>query len=286
MKFLIIGSTSVIGRALKSKLASVGTVYTAGRRSADFLLDLAEWRTVPEIGDGYDVVIHVAADFSGQHDEDLVRAEVVNAVGTLTACRLAQKSGAHHFVLISTFFSLLPIDNPYFGSYALSKRHAEEVAQLFCANQRLTFTVLRPSQVYDMAGECRHHQPLLYAMVDHAENGEDIVIYGNNDAVRNYIYLDDVVEIVRRVVDANLAGTFNCLYPRSVRLSEIANATFAAFSKGGGVQFDGNRPDLADITVEPDAALYDAISFVPEVDIVEGMRRIQEHRERLRSENH
>lgn len=281
MRTLIVGSTSVIGRALRSKLLSLGTVHTAGRREADFQLDLADWRTVPKTGGDYNTVIHVAADFGGCEDEDFLRAEIVNVAGALTACRMALSSGASHFVLLSTISASYTETSAYFGCYALSKRHAEEAARLFCTKRGITFTALRPSQVYDMAGECRRHQPLLYAMADHAENGEDIIVYGNNDAVRNYIYLDDVTEIITKVVEIKVGGTFSCAHPRSVRLSEVAGAAFAAFAKGGSLRFDVSKPNLADIPVENDPTLYNTIGFTPNIDIFEGMRRIRAYRDRL-----
>jgi len=151
---------------------------------------------------------------------------------------------------------------------------AEEVAQYFCSKRAIALTVLRPSQVYDVVGECRRHQPLFYQMVDQAARGEDITIFGAHDAVRNYLFLDDLAEIVKQVVLNRTEGTYTCASPRPLRLSEVASAAFLAFSRGGRVLFDPDRPALPDLIIPEDNRLYDALGLYPTVDVREGMARI------------
>ena len=274
MKILIIGSTSTIGRAIAGICSQIGTVHTAGRRDADLVVDLADVHVFPEPKDDHDVVIHAAADFGGTTDEDFLRAEITNAGGTLIACRLAHRSKARHFVLISSVSAAFTEADPFWNIYGISKHHAEEVAQYFCSKRGMALTVLRPSQVYDVAGECRRHQPLFYQMVDQAARGEDITIFGVHDAVRNYLFLDDLAEIVKQVVLNRPEGAYTCASSHPVRLSEVAEAAFAAFNRGGRVLFDPNRPALPDLVIPEDTRLYDALGISPKVDVREGMARI------------
>jgi len=153
VRILIIGSTSVIGKALAVRLAHLGEVRLAGRREADILFDLAEWRELPESGELFDVVMHVAADFGGSTDDDYIRAELVNAVGTLSACKLAHRTRAKHFIFLSSISATYQASDPHYGIYALTKRHAEEVAQFFCSERNVALTILRPTQVYDDAAQ-------------------------------------------------------------------------------------------------------------------------------------
>lgn len=280
MKSLVIGSTSVIGRAVANALACLGPVKTAGRRDADFFLDLSQPDNAVPITEGFDVVVLAAADFGGNSVEDLIRAEQVNVLGTLAACRMAQQCGAQHLILLSSVFaSHTPADHHY-SIYSLSKRHAEEVASLFCKQHGLALTLLRPSQVYDAAGACRTHQPLLYVMADNAQAGRDITLFGNNDARRNYLYLDDLVQICTRVAQATVTGLFNCVHPSSPRLSEIAGAAVSAFGQQAEVRFLRDKPDVPDLPHQPvDVAFYEAIDFTPRVDIHSGFNLIRHYRE-------
>ena len=192
MKTLMIGSTSIIGGHIATRLGRFGEVKFAGRRAADIDFDITKWDVLPKVNESFDVVVHVAADFGGTTTESFIRTELANAVGTLSVCRVAELCSAKHFFLLSSLFATYRLGDPYYGIYALSKRHAEEAALFFCNERGIPLTVLRPSQVYDEAGKCRRHQKLLYAMADKAEAGEDICLFGSHDARRNYIYLDNV----------------------------------------------------------------------------------------------
>ena len=279
MKILIVGSTSVIACALAARFASLGDVKMAGRRDADIFIDLSQTCDFSEVSESFDVVVHTGADFGGTADDDFSRAELVNAVGTLSVCRLARKVGARHVVLISSIFAAYQNGDPYYGIYSLSKRHGEEVAQFFCAERGIPLTILRPTQIYDAAGACRRHQGLFYTMVDQAQAGQNIHIYGSHDARRNYLFLDDFAEICSRVIGTNPQGIFTCANPQSVQLSQIANAAYAAFGRGGQLQFLPEKMDLEDLPPIGDFRLYEEIGYAPRINVCEGIRRIREYRE-------
>lgn len=279
MKILIVGSTSAIAQALAARLASLGEVKMAGRRDADIFIDLSGPDDFSSVKQSFDVVVHAAADFGGPTDEEFFRAELVNAVGMLSVCRLARKVDAKHFVLISSIFASYSIGDPYYGIYALSKRHGEELAEFFCAERGMPLTILRPTQIYGATDACRRHQGLLYTMVDRAQAGEDIGIYGSYDARRNYLFLDDFAEISYRVIERSLLGNFTCANPQSVKLSQIADAAFTTFGCGGQVQFLPEKPNLADLPPVDDFRIYEMIGYAPRIDVRSGIERIKAYRE-------
>lgn len=270
----------MIGRSLAARLmAQHHEVRLAGRREADISFDLTDWGNRPAPSETFDAVVHIAADFGGATDKDFVRAELVNTVGTLSACSLARKVNAKHFILLSSIFATYSAADPYFGIYALSKRHGEEVAQLFCAERNIDLTILRPSQVYDDIGLCRPHQEFLYLIADKAQNGQPIEIYGAHDARRNYIHLLDLTETIARVAEQRQVGVFACIHPDHVLLSEMANAAYCAFETVGQITFLTDKPDLADLPQTDDFELYSKISFWPRIDIKDGYKRIKNQRE-------
>jgi nucleoside-diphosphate-sugar epimerase len=281
MKSLVIGSTSVVGKAVAQALSRYGQVKLAGRREADITFDLS----IPVPGacdEHFDVVVLAAADFGGRQPDDLVRAELVNSVGALAACRLAEQCGARHFILLSSRSACDQTTDPYFGIYSLSKRHAEEVASLYCQERGMALTVLRISQVYDDGGQCRLHQPLLYAIADKAQVGRTVELYGSNDARRNYVHLSDLAEVCARLAERGVAGLYNCGHPESLRLSEIAQAAFEAFGKPVDVRFLPEKSDIPDLPPFDCAhQLYEQIGFTPRIDVRRGFELMRAHRENL-----
>lgn len=281
MKSLVIGSTSVIGKAVAQALSCLGPVKLAGRRDADIAFDLS--RQEPFACDErFDIVVLAAADFGGRQPDDLVRAELVNSVGTLAACRLAEQCGARHFILLSSRSAGDRPTDPYFGIYSLSKRHSEEVANLYCRERGMTLSVLRISQVYDDGEQCRLHQPLLYAIADKAQAGQGVELYGSNDARRNYLHLSDLTEVCVRLAKQGIPGLYNCGHPESPRLSAIVQAAFEAFGKPLDVRFlpeKGDIPDLAPFECAHE--LYQQIGFTPRIDVRRGFELMRAHREGL-----
>lgn len=281
MKSLVVGSTSAIGKAIARELSRYGQVKLAGRRDADVIFDLSS--QVPcACDEGFDVVVLAAADFGGGQPDDLIRAERVNSVGTLAACRLAEQCGARHFILLSSRWASHQAADPYFGIYSLSKRHAEEVASLYCQERGMALTVLRISQVYDSGEQCRPHQPLLYAIADKAQAGQAVELYGSNDARRNYLHLSDLAEVCARLAELGIAGLYNCGHPESPRLSEIAQAAFEAFGKPVDVRFLPEKSDIPDLPPFDCAhELYKRIEFTPQIDVRRGFELMRAHRESL-----
>ena len=278
MKILIIGGTSSLGVALKSALSVSDEVITAGRNNCDIKMDLNDTMEKIVFPKNIDVVIHTAAHFGGKNSSEIVQCENVNVIGTLKLCQLAVKENIKHFILISSIFASLNKNSEYFGIYALSKRHAEETAEFFCSTSSLLLTILRPSQIYGNLNSFRKHQPFFYALTDKAENDEEILLYGNNDALRNYIHVDDLVTIISLVIRKKIGGTYSCLHPQDLPYSRIAKAALSAFKSKGSVGFLKDKADILDNVFEKDDSLYKKINFYPRISIEEGMMMIAKHR--------
>ena len=274
MRVVIVGGNSSVGSALKGALSASCEVITAGRTNCEIALDLTWPRERFLLPADVDVIVHTAAHFGGKTSADVLEAEQVNVLGTLKLCQAAASTKAKHFILISSIFATLGEKSEHYGVYALSKRHAEEMARFVCATASLPLTVLRPSQIYGAGPRFRVHQPFLHMMIDKARKGEDILLYGTRDPRRNFIYIDDLTAVIARVVTMGVVGTYSCQHPSDVTYSRIAKAAFEAFDTRGSVRFLPDQPDIPDNVFAVDDALYEAIGFRPSTSIEDGLRQI------------
>ena len=272
-RIVIVGSTSAVGQACGARLSVVHEVAYAGRQDADYPFDLETPDLAAFEAARFDVVLITAADFGGPSAQEMARAERVNALGTLALCELAQKVGATQVVLISTISSTYSPGDAYYNAYALSKRHGEELAALYCATHGLALTILRPTQLYDTAGRCRKHQALLYSMIDKARAGEDITLYGTNDAVRNYLFLDDLCELVGRAIAQPVTGLYHCA-SQDMRLSEIAQTLQHIFESKGIVRFLADKPDIVSLPPIAGESAFTRLAFQP-TTLADGIRAIR-----------
>jgi nucleoside-diphosphate-sugar epimerase len=266
-----VGGSSSLAQALRPMLAPFAEVMTAGRTDCDVSLDLTwpdEQFCLPE---GIDSVIHLAASFGGKDFVGMQSAEQVNVLGTLNLCHACSRAGVRHLVLISSLFAGLDEGSSFYGSYALSKRQAEEVARLYCTSFKLPLAILRPAQIYGVGESFRKHQPFLYAIIDKAERNQEIVFYGANDAQRNLIHAEDVAEIIARVTRQRIEGLYTCPSLVNVRYSEIATAAIAAFGSTSTIGFAADKPDIPDNAFSPDDDLYRRIGYFPRISILLGM---------------
>ena len=273
MRTMIVGGRSSLALAMKPVLAGFSEVVTAGREGCDIKLDVnapAEEIVFPA---GIDAVINTSAGFAGTTIADMIRTESVNVLGAMKICNACVLADVKHVVQISSVHADLDAASPFYGMYALSKRHAEDVARLCCAKAGLPLAILRPSQFYGLGEGFRKHQPFFFSIADKAASNQEITFYGSHDAARNFIHVEDVAKIIALVVQRKIEGTYACTNPANVTYSEIAAAAIRAFRSSSAIRFLPAMPDIADNVSDFDGALYQAIGFSPEIDIRAGMAK-------------
>lgn len=275
MKVLLVGGNSSVAQALKLKLATHHQVVTAGRRGCDWPLDLAD----PELKlpNDVDVIVHTAAHFGGKSAQEIIDAETINVSGTVRLCEAAVNAGVKHLVYVSSIFSGATPQDSNYSVYSISKKHAEELATYYCSQHQLPLTILRPSHLYGPGESFRKHQPFFYTILDKARNGEDLTLYGNNDPVRNYLYIDDLTEIINRVIDQKNTGNFACAQPADVTYSQIAKAAYDVFETSGQVTFLTDKPNIPSFKYDKSDALYAQIGFYPQIGLKQGIEKIAQN---------
>lgn len=279
MKILIIGGNSFVGNALKEKLNSAFSITTAGRNNADINLDLTNWTSDVKLSKPFDIVINVAANFGGDTSYDMMKSEIVNNIGSLKVAEIAKKSGAKHLIHISTISVYYTDNHPYYTIYSLSKKHAEESLKLYCSKFGLNLTILRPSQLFDEKGLSKIHQPLLFDFYEKAKNDTKISIFGNHDALRNYVHINDFINICSKVITLSIFGTYNCIYPEYTSLSNLATYAFNTFGNKVNYEFITTAKDIPDIPVLVDNQLYNIINYVPRISIEKGYKLMKDFEE-------
>jgi nucleoside-diphosphate-sugar epimerase len=278
MRVLIVGGNSLVASALKPVIKESSEIITAGRANCDIYLDLNDPIENIVFKEKYDTVIHLAAAFKGKTVAQIMETEYVNVLGTLKLCKAALEAGIEHFVLISSIYAQLPYISSFYSAYSMSKKHSEDMAQLFCNTYKLPLTILQPTQLYGDSDEFRLHQPFLYFIADKAQKNEDIFIYGSHDPKRNFLHVNDFAKILTNVVKYQAIGTFQCTNLVDVSFVQIAQAAISAFQSNSKIFFEADKANIPDNIFEHDHSLYKIINYQPTINIEEGMRRIAHHR--------
>jgi nucleoside-diphosphate-sugar epimerase len=181
----------------------------------------------------------------------------------------------------SYIFHPFAADSPFYNIYAQSKRHAEELAVLYCRRTGLPLSIIRPPQIYGDGELFRKHQPFLYSIMDKAQLNEDITLNGTGAARRNIMHAEDVAQVIARVIRKRITGLFTCPNPNNTDYAKIAAAAVVAFASTSSIKFDIEKADATSNAFGRDDALYLLIDYFPKISLVDGIRMEAARRKKI-----
>ena len=193
-------------------------------------------------GRRFDAVMHLAAQAGVRYSIENPHAYIdANLVGFANAIEGARRSEVGHFVFASSSSvyganAKLPfaeddnIDHPV-SLYAATKKANELMAHSYAHLYRLPCTGLRFFTVY---GPWGRPDMALFKFTRGILAGEAIPVFNRGDMVRDFTYIDDIVEGVVRVIDrpARADPAWTALAPKP----SSSNAPYRIFNIGN------NRP--------------------------------------------
>ena len=233
MKILITGVAGFIGSALALRLLERGDTVHGIDNMNDYYdvrlkearlkrttshpkfhfqkLDIVDRKTMAGLfgNQKFDVVMHLAAQagvrYSISHPEAYVDANLVGFGNILEACRYG---GVQHLVFASSSSvyganTTLPfsehdnVDHPV-SLYAATKKANELMAHSYAHLYKLPCTGLRFFTVY---GPWGRPDMALFKFTQGIVEGTAIPVFNNGKMVRDFTYIDDIVEGVIRTID-------------------------------------------------------------------------------------
>ncbi len=215
MNVLITGSTGLIGRNLTSKLLDCGfTVTTLAKNSVSefpvhkhYLIDINS-NEAQVIAKGSDAIIHLAglSDVSASKNDVNLYARI-NTLGTVNMLEAARMNNCH-FILASSQRIYTPSKDKLTENspkmpvdpYGYSKLAAELWAKAYAHLYNLPVTILRFFSVYGPGQRVTSGSSGVVAIfVKKALNDEPIEV--KSDALRDFIYVSDVVEAIKIILN-------------------------------------------------------------------------------------
>ena len=239
-------------------------ITTVGRRESDITCDFSTNQKLV-LPTGADAVVHFAGMFLSRSGQELLELVETNVSGIMKLCAAAKESRAKQIVYISSIYATLKQGAPYFNYYALTKRQAEELARLYCWENHIPLCIIRPSQIFGLSVSYAKAQPLFYTMLKNAVEGLPIKIYGKNDALRNYIFSNNLYQMIIQTIQRRSDDTIDVIDRKNYRLSEVAKCIIDAFDSSSAIEFCPDKPDQADnpFSTEVDYFQKWNVPFIP-----------------------
>lgn len=251
-----------------------------------------------------DVVIHLAAQAGVRYSIDNPRSYLEsNLVGTFELLEAARAHPPQHMLLASTSSAYgANTEMPYretmrtdhqMSFYAATKKATEAMAHSYAHLFDLPVTMFRFFTVY---GPWGRPDMALFKFTKAMLNGEPIDVYNHGEMMRDFTYVDDLVEAIRRLVDAppvrpdrpETIAQGDSLSPVAPwRVVNIGNsqpvqldAMIAAIEETLGIEAKRNlmpmQPGDVPATWADAELLRSLTGYVPATDIRDGVRRFVE----------
>lgn len=226
-------------------------------------------------------VMSVAKDIAAEFQEHFD----VNVVGLLNLLE-ALPAGVEHFAFASSMTvygtpEKMPVDESHptrpDNLYALGKLATERYLRLYSAGAGLPVAVLRYSSVY---GPGRITHRAVPNMIERALDGQAPVINGTGATVRDYVYIDDVVEATIAACRKRASGVFNVGSGLGTSVRELAEAILAEAAPALSPEFRADRPDGYSLRYDV-RKMRDELGTSPGWTLGEGIRQcVAWHRDR------
>ncbi|MCD8914590.1 NAD-dependent epimerase [Staphylococcus simulans] len=323
MKVMITGAAGFIGSHLAKKLLNQGyevigidnindyydpqlkqdRLNTIESNAFEFFkIDLENYEGLNEIFTNQkpDVVINLAAQagvrYSLDNPKAYIDSNIVGFVNILECCRhhdvkhliYASSSSVYGANTSLPFATTDNIDHPL-SLYAATKKSNELMAHTYSHLFRLPTTGLRFFTVY---GPWGRPDMALFKFTDAIVNDKSIDVYNHGDMMRDFTYVDDIVEAISRLVkkpaqpNPNWSGDnpdpsssnapykiYNIGNNSPVRLMEFIEAIENKLNKTAIKNYMDLQPGDVPKTYANVDDLYDNIDFKPETSIQDGVNQ-------------
>ena len=225
-RVVVAGAAGFVGNAVASRLERDGLdVVRLSRREVDFTARDAQTKLASFLAPG-DAFVAVAARAPCKNADMLVE----NVAIAHTMAKALGRAEPSHVVNISSDAVYSDSPDPLTEASCAAPGTLHGVMHLarevmFATEVRAPLAILRPSLLYGPADPHNGYGPNRFRRL--AANGEDIVLFGEGEERRDHVYIDDVAELVARVLYRRSKGVLNVATGEVHSFREIAEKVVA-----------------------------------------------------------
>jgi UDP-glucose 4-epimerase len=248
--------------------------------------DITHRKDVEQAFDGCHQVIHLAVLDLRQSIKEPQRVSEVNISGTINCLEAALKNkvelflhcsssevyGSGVYVPMNEEHPLRP-ETPYAASKVAQDMYVYSYGRVY----GLPWTILRPFNMYGPNSPWEGFRgELIPKMIVRAMNGLPLVIFGDGDQTRDFVYVEEAARAVLAMVDypEPLFRCLNFCSGRETSVRHIAEIICLHFGLNPERYIRREAPRPGDVRrhLGDSSQFKDVFGFIPEVGIEEGIR--------------
>jgi dTDP-glucose 4,6-dehydratase len=302
--FVISGAAGFIGSHLCDRLLGEGHTVTAldnlltGSLAnvahltghPGFRLRICDVIEPVEVEGPVDAVLHLASPASPVHYlRHPIETLLAGSAGTRNMLELARRKGAR-FLLASTSECYGdPLEHPqvetYWGNvnpiglrscYDESKRYAEALTMAYHREYGLATSIAR---IFNTYGPRMHAADgrLAPTFINQALRQEPLTVNGDGSQTRSLCYIDDLVEGLRRLIDAGESYPVNLGNPNEITVLEFARLVLRLTGSRSPIQFRSLPADDPKRRCPDISKARRLLGWEPKIALEEGLVRTVEY---------
>ncbi|MBB6479247.1 SDR family NAD(P)-dependent oxidoreductase [Spirochaeta isovalerica] len=309
-RVLVLGGAGFIGRSLCQLLLDNGAAVRCldrGKPQGDqYLEDLKnemEWvsadfsdeQKIREAVEGMDYIFHlISTTIPASSNQDLLFDLTSNVVPTLKLLDIAKDAKIKKLIFISsggTIYGIphsVPIPenhqtNPLCG-YGIHKLAIEKYLSLYYYNFNLNYSILRLSNPYGYAQISDRPQGVIGKFIYQALRNKPLEIWGDGSVVRDYIYIDDILDaFLRAMLYEGKEKVFNVASGIGHSLTDIISYIEGAAGYPLNVSFSSSRHVDVPLNVLDISRIKTELGWCPETDMATGIGKLFEYSRQLKN---
>ena len=177
------------------------------------------------------IIIHCAAQTSVIDSiQNPGKTKSINIEGTKNILSEVKKLNNCYFVFISSGGAIygepkyLPVDEKHLenpiSTYGFSKLEGEKLITKALSKSKIKYSILRPSNIY---GPNQKSQNVIPIFISNMKQNKEIIIYGDGSSSRDYIYIEDLLEIIKIFCTKKITSKLNVSSNLEVKIIDIFN---------------------------------------------------------------
>lgn len=153
--------------------------------------------------------------------------------------------------------------------YAACKLSAEKFLKILLDKKRIPLTILRYSQIY---GPGEPQIKAIPVFINKIKNNEHPILYGEGNDVRDYVFIEDVLNATLLALSKNIEGVFNIGTGKGYQIKEILKLIINIYGKDLSIE---HKPSIKNsfTSIYDLKKANDVLNYYPCFGIREGLEK-------------
>lgn len=130
------------------------------------------------------------------------------------------------------------------GYYGLSKYVSENLIKL---KLKCPISIIRIPGVY---GKLDNNKSVITNFISNITNNKNVIIYDKGLVLRDYVYIDDIIIIVKQIILSKLNNTINIATGKSLKVIDILNIIEKILDKKSNINFINTSHNQFDMSFD------------------------------------